>query len=147
MLDHIPQFYISSRLLATVRDYAQRDYPHEACGFLLGTARDNAIVVLQVWPAANTAALEKRTRTYAIASYQWIRTEQQAAAQGLAIVGIYHSHPDQSPEISKPDIVALWPQLVYLIVASGTQVRQPLTVWMLDAPTGTARPCALHLVE
>ncbi len=147
MLKNIPQVYISYQLLDMVRDHAQHDYPHEACGFLLGTVREHAVVVLQVCPVANVAATEMRSRAYAIAPRQWMHTEHQATGQGLAIVGIYHSHPDQSPEISKADIAALWPQLVYLIVAGGKRVRQPPTVWILDTLTGAARACELCLLE
>ncbi len=146
MPERKPDVLISSQLLATVQDHARRDYPREACGFLIGVQTASRFDVREVWTTANTAAIELQTAAYRIDPRDWIRVEKLAVQQGREIIGIYHSHPDQSAAISQTDIALLWPNLIYLIVSSGSQASQPQRVgaWILDENTGKAILCKLN---
>ncbi len=147
MKNTITKLCISRHLISVVQDHAQRDYPCEACGFLIGHARGNTNSVSDVLPATNAAAAEARKRAYRIDPRHWMRAEQQASEQGLTIIGIYHSHPDQMPMLSQTDINALWPNLIYLIVSSGPRQQHPPMAWRLNDATGKPEACDLRLLE
>jgi proteasome lid subunit RPN8/RPN11 len=147
MTNTITKICISRHLISVVQNHAQRDYPCEACGFLIGHARGNIITVSDVIPATNAAAAATRKRAYRIDPRHWMRTEQHVSSQGLMIIGIYHSHPDQMPMLSQTDINALWPSLIYLIVSSGPHQQHPPMAWRLNDATGKPEACDLHLLE
>ncbi len=145
---HLKQIlHISPRLLSAVRDHARRDYPHEACGFLFGQLRDNAITVFNVMPVVNAAPVETRTRAYRIDPRDWMRAERQALQQGLMIIGIYHSHPDGLPVPSQTDIDALWPNLIYLITPAGSRETDACTAWTIDEDSGEVVRWAINVTE
>lgn len=138
-------FRISPRELELVRNHAQRDYPCEACGFLIGESTGGNTRVTSIVPVPNTAAPETRGRAYAISPQAWMSVEKQVDSLHHVIVGIYHSHPDHDAVISRTDAEALWPELVYLIIPAGSMRHQPPVAWRLDADTGLIRSCPLEV--
>lgn len=148
LMAHLKQIlHISPRLLSAVRDHARRDYPLEACGFLFGQSRDNAITVFNVIPAVNSAPVETRTRAYRIDSRHWMRAERQALQQRLTIIGIYHSHPDALAVPSQTDIDALWPNVIYLITPAGSRETDACTAWTMDEESCEVVPWAINVTE
>ncbi len=75
--------------------------------------------------------LSKRRR-YEIAPEEMLAAMKEARPRNLDIVGIYHSHPDQSAVPSECDRAAAWSQYSYAIVSvlQGTSVD--LQSWSLD---------------
>jgi proteasome lid subunit RPN8/RPN11 len=138
-----PSLLIPSYLLASAQDHANRDYPREACGFLIGLRKGMHFEVHEVWAATNSATTELQPSAYAIDPRDWMIAEMRSAQHGQEIIGIYHSHPDQEPAISNTDLVALWPNLIYLIVSSGSRATLPPMAWMLDENDGGAISCRL----
>lgn len=138
-------FRISRRALELARGHAQRDYPFEACGFLIGERNAHLTHVAYAVAAANNAPPEMRARAYAIDPREWRRVEEHADLLHHAVVGIYHSHPDHSAVISRTDAEALWPALVYLIIPAGSMQHQPPIAWLLDDDTGLIRSCPLEV--
>jgi len=109
-------------LADAMRSHAERDYPEECCGILLGRAglRGEAGTreVVEVRPCTNTRAGEGTHARYAIAPQELIAAQREARERGLAIVGFYHSHPDHPAEPSATDTAeAHWPDCVYVIVS------------------------------
>jgi proteasome lid subunit RPN8/RPN11 len=94
------------------RDVAERA-PEEACGLLSGLVNPGFYQVIAVIPLTNE--LHSRVR-YRLDPRQQIAAFNQIDAQGLELVGIYHSHPAGPPEPSPSDIAeAFYPDVVYLI--------------------------------
>jgi proteasome lid subunit RPN8/RPN11 len=96
-------------------------YPYEGCGLLLGQIVAGGNHVIALFPVANAwpNAEERRIR-FQIAPEDMLRAELAAAAAGLDVVGVYHSHPDHPPVASPRDLAwAAWAGLSYLI----TEVR------------------------
>ena len=139
------QLVITAPLLEALRNHAQRDYPFEACGFLIGESVGDTTRVTSTVPVANNAVPESRRRAYAIAPQAWMSVEKQLDLLRQVIVGIYHSHPDHSAAISHTDTQALWPELVYLIVPAGSTQHQPPAAWELDDNTGLVRSCPVNV--
>jgi proteasome lid subunit RPN8/RPN11 len=95
---------------------AQRTYPHECCGVLLG--RDQ--MVIEVVPCTNEVT--ERSDRYRIPPMELIAAQKRARAQGQDIIGFYHSHPDHPPEPSTTDIAeAHWFGCVYIIISISVQ--------------------------
>jgi proteasome lid subunit RPN8/RPN11 len=91
---------------------AQRTYPRECCGILLG--RDHT--VLEVVPCTNDVT--GRGDRYRIPAVELIAAQKHARGQGMDIIGFYHSHPDHQPEPSTTDLAeAHWFGCVYIIIS------------------------------
>ncbi|WP_287128191.1 M67 family metallopeptidase [Candidatus Cyanaurora vandensis] len=124
-----------------IRDHGSQSYPDECCGLLLGKAlpgEDKQL--MEVWPVANVWAEaendladgESARRRYLIPPQAILEGEQHARAQGLEIVGYYHSHPDHPARPSGFDQDFAWPWYSYLIVSVVKGASQELTSWVLD---------------
>lgn len=126
--------------LDAIRQHGERTYPHECCGFLLGTMEADANRLVEVYPAENEwdesirkvetlgegipAALRKDRQQESHANRYWItpkqykRADAYAAGLGLQIVGYYHSHPDHPAEPSGYDFDhSCFANQSYMIVA------------------------------
>jgi proteasome lid subunit RPN8/RPN11 len=87
--------------------------PEEACGLLSGQIEAGYYRVAAVIPATNELHSPVR---YRIDPHEQIAAFNQIDAQGLELVGIYHSHPAGPPDPSPTDIAeAFYPAAVYLI--------------------------------
>jgi len=82
--------------------HARAGYPHEVCGVLVGHARDGVVRVARVLPVANRET-ERPAVRYQIAAEDLIETQRAARADGLDIVGYFHSHPDHPARPSETD--------------------------------------------
>jgi proteasome lid subunit RPN8/RPN11 len=100
-----------------IRWEAERSYPHECCGIILGNVFDGVRHVSMTITCENA-------RTDSLANRYSIRPEQVVAAQKLArsrgenIIGFYHSHPDHPADYSPTDLEeAHWFDCSYVITA------------------------------
>ena len=99
-----------------VRAHAAKDYPHECCGFLVGRAEGENVIVTRTVPAANTREDSPRNR-FEIDPGDLVKTDRAARAEGLGVVGFYHSHPDAPARPSEFDREHAWPGYCYVIVS------------------------------
>ena len=93
---------------------AERDYPYETCGLMLGKSKDNVREVYEVFETPNSNSDRKHDR-YEISPKDYMRAEDYAMAKGLEIVGVYHSHPDHPDRPSLFDLERAFPDLSYII--------------------------------
>ena len=82
--------------------HARSGYPHEVCGVLVGTARDGVVRVARAVAVANRET-ERPAVRYQIAPEDLIGVQRSVRAEGLDIVGYYHSHPDHPTRPSETD--------------------------------------------
>ncbi len=93
--------------------------PEEACGILAGLIKDNRYVVKEVLPITN--ALHSRTR-FRMDAPQQVEAFNYLEAHDLALVGIFHSHPDGPAYPSPTDIAeAFYDECVHLIWSPGKE--------------------------
>lgn len=104
-----------------IEAHGSDSYPYEGCGLLLGQMENGANAVAAIYPAPNTWKVQEERRVrFRIAPEDMMKAEMAAMRQGLDIVGIFHSHPDDQPVASPRDLAwATWPGYSYLI----TEVR------------------------
>jgi len=122
---------ISKEHIETIKQHAQKDYPHECCGIILGNFNDGEKSVKQIVSILNEKDEEYRHNRYLITSKDILRTEIYAQKQGLDIVGFYHSHPDCSANPSQFDKDHALPVYSYFIVSVVNGVAQEFTVSQL----------------
>ena len=100
-----------------IKEHAQKDYPYECCGILLGKFENGEKTVTEVLEISNEKEEENRHNRYLIPSSKILETELYAIKNGLDIVGFYHSHPDHSAIPSAYDVEHALPVYSYLIVS------------------------------
>ena len=94
---------MSSASYAALSLHAEEAYPNECCGVLLGHFDGDIITTTAAIPCANTRQDSPRNR-YSIAPIDLVRIQRQARAEGLDIIGFYHSHPDHPAQWSTTDL-------------------------------------------
>lgn len=114
---------IASGVAEAIMAHAQADLPLEACGLLLGTAGH----IQQARPARNVA--EKPETHFEIDPALLLATHRSARADGLAVVGHYHSHPGGHPEPSKRDAARADQNGQVWLIATNSS----LTAWSASA--------------
>lgn len=100
-----------------IKDHAQRDYPYECCGIIVGKFNGDEKTVTEIIPIINEKEEENRHNRYLIPSKKVLEAEVYAIKNGLDIVGFYHSHPDHNAIPSAYDIEHALPVYSYLIVS------------------------------
>jgi proteasome lid subunit RPN8/RPN11 len=108
---------IKKNHIEQIKEHAQKDYPYECCGILLGKFENGEKTVTQVLEISNEKEEESRHDRYLIPSSKILETELYAIKNGLDIVGFYHSHPDHSAIPSAFDVEHALPVYSYLIVS------------------------------
>lgn len=127
---------------AAIRSEARDAYPHEACGFLLGRlpAEGGAATVRTLRPAANARSAADRRRRYLIDPDAYRAVERESDAEGLDVVGFWHSHPDAPARPSEYDLEHAWPTVAYVIVTVSEGEPGELAAWRLaDDRSGFTR--------
>ena len=133
--------WISKELAEGIRRHGAETYPHECCGALLG--RDSSIAeahgsvektatreVLRLHPLVNRRDDSPRNR-FEVTPQDVLEAEKAATAQGLEIVGWYHSHPDHPARPSQYDRDHAWPWYSYVIVSVTNGSPHEMTSWRL----------------
>lgn len=109
--------HLTKALHDEIKAHGAAAYPYEGCGLLLGQVTDGGNVVTAVKPLPNVwpDQEEKRVR-FRLAADDWRDVELAAMLEGLDVIGIFHSHPDEEPVASPRDLAwASWPGYSYLI--------------------------------
>jgi proteasome lid subunit RPN8/RPN11 len=103
---------IPESALADMIAHARAEAPRECCGLLLGM-HDS---VVRSFRAKNLAAAATR---YFIDPHDHFRALRLARAEGLQVIGAYHSHPESEPVPSVTDIAEAnsGSEFVYVIVS------------------------------
>ncbi len=105
-------------------------YPREACGVLLGDARDGERVARGWEPAPNR--WPEREDRYRIDPDLLARLLAEEERGGPSVLGFYHSHPDAPPQPSETDRRLAWPWYDYLIIEVRAGRARQRRVWRLD---------------
>ena len=103
-------------------------YPDEGCGFLLGSAEPRHI---SAFLPVHNAHEGERARRFHILPSDYLRAERHAAAEGLDLVGVYHSHPEVAPVPSITDLQNALPWFSYLITRVTSTGAQETRSWQL----------------
>lgn len=107
------------RAFAEMVGHAYDGYPLEACGLLVGRGDR----VTRFVPCTNEAA---SARVYTIPPKELLHAERSADADGLEVIGVFHSHTHTEPYPSPTD-VAQAPDPAWHYVIVGLKREAPET--------------------
>ena len=130
---------LESQHLASIQAHAERTYPEECCGLLLGKSDPTGKTVMEVRATTNhwqessdSESGFTKARRYEIAPADLLAAMKEGRARNLDIVGIYHSHPDHPAEPSECDRQAAWQHYSYAIVSVPKGNAGELRSWSLN---------------
>jgi len=118
---------ITDAQLKEIYAHAKETYPHECCGFLLGTVDDR--LVHQVRRATNLN--QNRADRFEIDPKEYMQVQFEADEAQMDILGIYHSHPDWPPIPSQTDMESAFVNMFYLIASVHEGMPLNTNVWQL----------------
>lgn len=100
--------------------HAEAVYPNECCGAMLGTSDGEVKLVTVAVPLENAFAGAQGAR-YELRPEDLLQADREARAQGLDLIGIFHSHPDCDAYFSETDLKnsCPWYSFVVLSVQGG----------------------------
>jgi proteasome lid subunit RPN8/RPN11 len=135
---------LDPRHVAAIRRHGEADYPAEACGLIAGALEGEGgggrgggdrKVAVQIVPLVNQRTDSARNR-YLIDPDSFRRAQEKLDRDGLDVIGVYHSHPDHTPEPSAFDREHAWPWLSYVIVGVSQGHAGDLKSWVLAEDRG-----------
>jgi proteasome lid subunit RPN8/RPN11 len=112
-------------------EWVAAGHPHEVCGLLVGRSTGDRFEVVQAAQARNIVKERKRDR-YRLAPDDWVAIDNRARADGLDIIGVWHSHPDHPAKPSPTDLEAAWEGYAYLILSVTANGVAELRSWRLS---------------
>lgn len=124
--------YLDENLTSEIRGHAERDYPYECGGMLLGKFLDGYKAVVEIFPLANSRDLADRHDRILILPSDVMRAEKYARSKELDVVGYYHSHPDDTAIPSQYDLDHALPVWSYVIVSVLSGKAVGLRSWEME---------------
>jgi proteasome lid subunit RPN8/RPN11 len=119
---------------AELEAWIRAGYPHETCGLLIGRKEELGgevrAEVRRVAHARNRN-VERANDRYELDPEDFLRADENARAERLEIVGVWHSHPDHPAEPSETDRAAAWEGWSYLIASVSEAGVTAVRSWRL----------------
>lgn len=100
--------------------HAQKTYPNECCGAMIGAIDGSGKIVRVAVPLENAFTGEQGAR-YELRQEDLLRADSEARQRGMDLIGIFHSHPDCDAYFSKTDLEnsCPWYSFVVLSIKNG----------------------------
>lgn len=119
---------INKKQLDEISAHAEREYPYECCGLLIGTfGADGKKTVTETLPVENAREESARHNRSLIPPLEVMRGERYAREKKLDVVGNYHSHPDDRAVPSEFDLdhaLPVWSYVIASVIDGKTAERR-----------------------
>ncbi|MGB0637762.1 MAG: Mov34/MPN/PAD-1 family protein [Myxococcota bacterium] len=132
---------LPSKELSKLHAHAQEGYPHEVVGIIAGDKA--ARFASRIHPLVNERSDSAHNR-YKVSGLTLMRAEQAIEAEGLDILGYYHSHPDHTSQYSDYDRDHALPNLSYVIVSVMDGHAVHTASWRLKEDRSAMDPEPIH---
>jgi proteasome lid subunit RPN8/RPN11 len=136
---------ITRASLATIVAPAEREFPHECCGFIIGDDRAEEVRpianIQNLKHAENPAAFPRDARTaFLMDPKEHLAVLNEVDRRKLSLVAVYHSHPDHDVYFSATDRAQAclfdtgepdYPNTFHIVlsVRTGRFVRAAAVIW------------------
>jgi len=121
---------LKSADIEEIKQIAQKTYPHECCGVMVGSIENGVKTVTELIPAENQRTDSPANR-YLITPDLLNELEKKLKGTDRAIVGFFHSHPDVPARPSTYDQDHAWPWYSYVIVSVNRGQAGEIHNWKL----------------
>jgi len=123
---------IDEGVAKSIAAHAERDYPHECGGMLVGKFEDDLKTVVEIFPLENAREEEARHNRVLILPKDVLRAELYASEKKLDVVGYYHSHPDDQAVPSQYDLDHALPVWSYVIASVIEEKVVDIRSWVME---------------
>jgi proteasome lid subunit RPN8/RPN11 len=123
---------VNQTVIEAVTAHAERDYPHECGGMLIGNFGVGKKYVIEAFPLENAREEEARHDRILILPKDVMRAERFARERNLEVVGYYHSHPDDAAVPSQYDLDHAMPVWSYIIISVLDGKAADLRSWVME---------------
>ena len=96
--------------------HAERTYPNECCGAMLGRISGDKKTVIEAVPLENAFKGEQGER-YELRPEDLLAADKAARDRGLDLIGIFHSHPDCDAYFSQTDLKNSCPWYSFVVLS------------------------------
>ena len=117
-------------ILRNIISSAEREYPCECCGILIGSYSENYIRITGAFETDNNESIAKRADSFLIDPREIYECERSIMGTGLEITGFYHSHPDRPAILSKSDEAGMISGQVYVIISVSKGRCEDITAYI-----------------
>jgi proteasome lid subunit RPN8/RPN11 len=122
---------LEPQALDTMLQDAVNTFPDECCGFFFGREEGEGRLITDVQVVHNAKEGDKRRR-YEVAPRDYLKAEAYADEKGLALLGVYHSHPNHPALPSETDRLAAQPFFSYIIISVLEGRVDAIRSWQLN---------------
>ena len=138
---------VNQTVIDAITAHAERDYPHECGGMLIGTFSQEKKTVVETFPLENAREEEDRHNRVLILPKDVLRAERYAREQKLDVVGYYHSHPDDRAVPSQYDLDHALPVWSYIIASVLSGKVDDIASWEMENDRSRFNEEPLEIVE
>lgn len=96
--------------------HAEKTYPNECCGAMVGRIEGEKKIVKEALPLENAYTGEQGAR-YELRNQDLLDADAAARVRGLDLIGIYHSHPDADAYFSQTDLQNSCPWYSFVVLS------------------------------
>ena len=133
---------IDADQLRRLHEHAAEGYPHEVVGILAGDKDSHTVTTVAA--LINERADSAHNR-YKVSGLTLMRAEQRLEAEGHAILGYYHSHPDHPAKYSEYDRDHALPNMAYPIVSVMQGKPGDVLAWRLTDDRSSMDPQPIEI--
>ncbi len=122
--------------------HAESGYPNEVCGVLIGKYGE-----ITDFKECRNLNQERARDRYELDPLSFKEADDWARANGMEVVGIYHSHPDHPSRPSEFDRERAWPDWKYIIFSIHTAKYNDARAWIIKEFDGHFVEEKMELIE
>ena len=123
---------IDNKNLEAIQAHAERDYPHECGGMLIGHFDGESKAVVEIFPLENAREEEARHNRVLILPKDVLRAERYARERKLDVIGYYHTHPESPAVPSQYDLDHALPVWSYVIASVLKGKTADIRSWQME---------------
>ncbi len=123
---------LNEQFISLITAHAERDYPHECGGMLIGKFDNDKKTVYEVFPLENAREEEARHNRVLILPADVLKAERYAREKKLDVIGYYHSHPESPAVPSQYDLDHALPVWSYVIASVFKRKVADIRSWEME---------------
>lgn len=123
---------VNQKIIDAITEHAEREYPHECGGMLIGRFEGNRKTAVETFALENAREEEARHNRVLILPKDVLRAERHAREKGLDVIGYYHSHPDDRAVPSQYDLDHALPVWSYVIASVLDGKVEDVASWEME---------------
>ena len=107
---------IEAQSWAAMVEHGRACFPKECCGIMLGTADEPRRVCTVAIPCRNAYEGDQKDR-FQLDPKDQLAADRRARAEGLSVIGFFHSHPNEDAYFSATDLKNSWPWYSNVVIS------------------------------